>query len=209
MNITPQETTQPISDDQDLAKALAGVLPDEPETAEDTSSIDLQFEETPALPVIQLATEEPQTAEVAQETAEPEQSIELPQLPVIETPVVPSPAETAAGPEVLANADANDTLPQLPSLDTPGTSPEPATAPSGLDNIKNKALDELRPLINRADLPAEEKFDTYLMLIRSTDDASLIEPAHEAAQAITDETRKAEALIDIIKEIDYLSKKNK
>ena len=50
--------------------------------------------------------------------------------------------------------------------------------------------------------------DTYLMLIRSTDDASLIGPAHVAAQTITDEKRRAEALLDIIKEIDYLSRNN-
>jgi len=34
----------------------------------------------------------------------------------------------------------------------------------------------------------------------------LIAPAHIAAQAITDEKRRAEALLDIIKEIDYLSR---
>ena len=173
MNITPQDTTtQPISDDQDLAKALAGVLPDEPETKDTSAQLDgLQFEETPGLPVIQLPTEPAQEAEAP--VAEPE-------------PVA------------------------LPPLETPSTNQdtETPTANAGLDSIKNKALDELRPLIDRATLPAEEKFDTYLMLIRSTDDASLIEPAHEAAQAITDETRKAEALIDIIKEIDYLSKKS-
>ena len=46
------------------------------------------------------------------------------------------------------------------------------------------------------------------MLIRSTDDSSLIAPAHAVAQTITDEKRKAEALLEIIKEIDYLSKKS-
>jgi len=33
----------------------------------------------------------------------------------------------------------------------------------------------------------------------------LIAPAHVAAQNIADETRRAQALLDIIKEIDYLS----
>lgn len=170
MNITPQDTaTQPISDDQDLAKALAGVLPDAPEEKTDLSG--LQFEETPALPVIQLPVEEPVVEEVAEEIAA------LPPLPAVEE--LPEPAVT------------------------PAVTPEAGA----LTEIKNKALDELRPLIDRATLPAEEKFDTYLMLIRSTDDVSLIGPAHEVAQSITDETRKAEALIDIIKEIDYLSKK--
>jgi hypothetical protein len=54
-------------------------------------------------------------------------------------------------------------------------------------------------------LAPDEKFDTYLLLIRSTDDTSLIAPAHTAAKNIPDETRRAQALLDIIKEIDYLS----
>ena len=84
----------------------------------------------------------------------------------------------------------------------------PEAPGTDLDGIKNNALQELRPLIDRVDLPAEEKFDTYLLLIRSTDDSSLIGPAHAAAQNIADEKRKAEALLDIIKEIDYLSRKD-
>jgi hypothetical protein len=59
--------------------------------------------------------------------------------------------------------------------------------------------------VDKLNVSAEEKFDTYLLLIRSTDDAELIGPAHEAAKQITDETRRAEALLDVIKEIDYLS----
>ena len=35
------------------------------------------------------------------------------------------------------------------------------------------------------------------------DDKSLIQPAHEAAIAIEDEGRRAQALLDIIKEIDF------
>ena len=49
---------------------------------------------------------------------------------------------------------------------------------------------------------------TYLLLIRSTDDKDLIALAHEAAKAIGDETKKAQALLDIIKEIDFLSNPN-
>ena len=83
------------------------------------------------------------------------------------------------------------------SIDTSTTGP--------LDAIKKDALVELRPLVDKLNVSAEEKFDTYLLLIRSTDDSSLIAPAHDAAKSIADETRRAEALLDIIKEIDYLS----
>ena len=168
MDITPTQdsTQQPISDDQELAKALAGVMPDEPEA-----------EKTP--------TEEP--------------------IVVGETTSNDPSAQPAPDPAAMAPADA-------PAPTMPAPAPEttaPATPANDLDGIKKNALGELRPLIDKVDLPAEEKFDTYLMLIRSTDDTSLIQPAYTAAQSITDEKRKAEALLDIVKEIDYLSRKDK
>lgn len=155
MDITPQsDEQQPISDDQELAKALAGVMPDVPE------------------PVIQ-------------EAAAP-------------TPPQPSASEPEAAsfapPTIL-----QQTLPVVPAT----------TASSELEDIKMNALKELRPLIDKVQLPAEEMFDTYLMLIRSTDDSSLVGPAHAVAKNIGDETRRAAALLEIIKEIDYLSRNNK
>lgn len=77
-----------------------------------------------------------------------------------------------------------------------------------LENIKKDALSELRPLVDKLNVPPEEKFDALLLLIRSTDDTELVAPAHEAAKSITDSTRRAEALLEIIKEIDYLSRKD-
>ncbi len=166
MDIQPTtQPTQPMSDDQELAKALAGVAAD-PEPA---AANPMQFEETP----------------VAGATP---------------APVMPATTQTEQ-----AVATAVSSLPE--PTPSPVAAPDPLIAPvTDLDGVKKSALDELRPLIDRVDLPPEEKFDTYLMLIRSTDDKSLIEPAHTAAVAITDEKRKAEALLDIIKEIDYLSR---
>lgn len=72
-----------------------------------------------------------------------------------------------------------------------------------LDDIKRQAITELRPLVDKLDLPAEDKFDTLLLLIRTTDDSSLIPLAHNAAMGIADDARRAKALLDIIKEIDF------
>lgn len=89
---------------------------------------------------------------------------------------------------------------------TPVPSFSPSSAPSGsLESIKQDAIVALRPLVDKLELAPEEKFDTYLLLLRSTDDKDLIAPANEAAKNITDEARRAQALLDIIKEIDYLS----
>lgn len=155
MDIQPQ-TQQPISDDQELAKVLAGV------SQQADSASGLQFEETPkpATPPAPAADES--AAPVADE----------PIAPALDPPIVPTP---------VTSGDSN------------------------LDSIKSDALQELRPLVDKLNVSPEEKFDTYLLLLRSTDDTSLVGPAHAAAQAITDETRKAQALLDIIKEIDYLS----
>ena len=70
------------------------------------------------------------------------------------------------------------------------------------------AITGLRPLVDKLVLPTEEKFDTYLLLIRTTDDETLIAPAHEIARQIEDPSRRAMALLDIIKEIDYLANKS-
>lgn len=94
-----------------------------------------------------------------------------------------------------------------PSTDTTVSAPVVGGGESSgpLDAIKKEALDQLRPLVGKLGVEPQEKFDTYLLLIRSTDDKNLIAPAYDAAKAIPDEAKKAEALLDIIKEIDYLS----
>lgn len=167
MDIIPQEQTQqPISDDQELAKALAGVMPDLPEPV------------VPETPVAPAPLPQPSAAPTS---TDPMQFEETP-APAVAAPAI-SPAST-----------------------TPIVSAAPAEPNKELDGIKKDALTELRPLIDKVELRAEEKFDTYLMLIRSSDDPSLIAPAHAAAQGISDEKRRAEALLDIIKEIDYLSR---
>jgi len=100
-----------------------------------------------------------------------------------------------------------------PSAFTPSVAPSssittPVASSPELEALKKETLNELRPLVGKLDLPAEEKFDTLLLIIRSTDDQSLLPPAHDAAKSITDETRRAQALLDIIKEIDYFSAKS-
>lgn len=150
-----QDTQKTMSDDQELAKVLAGVS----QAADDN----LNFEETNVAPA---------------------------------TPIVPDTS-------VVDNTTLTDPVTPVAPVE-PIVSPVPA-ADSSLDGIKQAALNELRPLVDKLDVSPEEKFDTYLLLLRSTDDRDLISPAHDAAVAITDEARRAQALLDIIKEIDYLS----
>lgn len=147
MNVQPDTNPTTISDDQDLAKALAGVGAD-----------------TPA--------------------PEPEET------------AAPAPVET----EPPAALDVQITPPPTPI-------PQRSDLGDNLDEVKMDAINELRPIIDKLNLPPDEKFDTYLLLIRCTDDKTLVPPAHEVAKQIEDEGRRAQALLDIIKEIEYLSNK--
>lgn len=174
MDIQPTAATQPISDDQELAKVLAGINGE----AEEAS-------EAPAEPAADAPATDANAA-AAPVLPEPAAPIVMPPLPPVAEP------EAAAEPEL-----------EIPAA--PLEMPAMPAAAGELDDVRQEALTELRPLVDKLNVPAEEKFDTYLLLIRSTDDKTLIAPAHEAAKAITDETRRAQALYDIIKEIDFLS----
>lgn len=96
-------------------------------------------------------------------------------------------------------------MPQIEVAPVTGIVSVPGEGGDELESIKKDALTELRPLVDKLNLPPEEKFDTLLLIIRSTDDRSLVPQAHEAAKAIEDDGRRAEALLDVIKEIDYFS----
>ena len=151
-----EQSTQPINDDQELAKVLAGV--------------NSETEEVEALP----------TAGSMQ-------------------PPVPPTAQPMVAPVAEDNLYAQPAPAALPA------SPVSIPVAGELDGVKQAAITELRPLVDKLNLPPQEKFDTYLLLIRSTDDKSLIGPAHDAAKSIEDETKRAQALLDVIKEIDFLS----
>lgn len=177
MDINPQ-STKPISDDQELAKVLAGV--------NQTADEPLQFDTPPVT-----------TPPVAPTTSPADDSAS-----VLPTPTV-APSQTAT------ESSSNDS--PIVGYNPPESSPQsPASETSdSLSTIKKEALSDLRPLVDKLDIAPDEKFDTYLLLIRSTDDKSLVAPAYAAAQAIPDEARKAQALLDVIKEIDYLSNPQK
>ncbi len=175
---------EPGTDEHDLAKALDSVA------AELSAKAAARAQDTNPHGGSTLSFEEPATPPVAAPTS----FVAPPSEPVVTPLSAPTPVTT------FAPAD---------STPPPYLSSQDDSSDDSLESIKKDALVELRPLVDKLSVSPEEKFDTYLLLIRSTDDKELIAPAHEAAKAITDEARRAEALLDIIKEIDYLSNPKK
>jgi hypothetical protein len=98
----------------------------------------------------------------------------------------------------------------LPTI-APPSAPVAASVSTGDDliSIKQEALHQLKPLVGHLDQTPEEKFRTTMMMIQASDDQSLIGEAYEAAKGISDEKVRAQALLDVVNEINYFtSQKN-
>lgn len=96
--------------------------------------------------------------------------------------------------------------------DTAASTPSAPSAPAlnetdqtDLLSIKKEVLTQLTPLMDQLDQSPEEKFKTTMMLLQSTDDHKLIKSAYDAALMMTDEKSKAQALLDIVNEINYFT----
>ncbi len=108
------------------------------------------------------------------------------------------------------------TAPALPAAPAPdftaapapaAPTPEPAPADNGgnLLDLKQQALQQLTPLVSHLQQSPLEKFRTTMMLIQASDNHALLKEAYDAAQAIPDEKIRAQALLDVVNEINYFT----
>jgi hypothetical protein len=119
----------------------------------------------------------------------------------VHTPVDPAPV----------NPQPEQTLPaQMPEPET--QAPMPVTSDSDdnddLLDLKQRALQQLSPLLGHLEQTPEEKFRTTMMMIQASDNRDLLKEAYEAAQSITDNKVKAQALLDVVNEINYFTQKD-
>lgn len=85
------------------------------------------------------------------------------------------------------------------------TAPIPVPGTDELLQIKQTVLEQLSPLVGKLEQSPEEKFRTTMMLIQASDNPTLIEQAYKAAMAIPDEKYRAQALLDVVNEINYFT----
>lgn len=95
-----------------------------------------------------------------------------------------------------------------PDLPEPAQNDGSAAAPVDTNNLlslKQQALQELTPLVDHLEQTPLEKFRTTMMLIQASDNQALLKDAYEAAQKIEDDKIRAQALLDVINEINYFT----
>lgn len=76
---------------------------------------------------------------------------------------------------------------------------------SELLSIKQEALSSLTPLVGHLEQSPEEKFRTLMMMIQASDDHSKLKEAYDTAKQISDDKERAQALLDVINEINYFT----
>lgn len=139
--------------------------------------------------------------------------------PITEPNNQPQPAGFGLGgnPAGQASPPSDNSSGPLPPVDIPEPQPIGQSSPSpdssqnnntDLEELRKEALTKLSPLVSKLDQSPEEKFHTLMMVIQSSDNQSFIKEAYEAANQIEDEAKKAEALLSIVNEINYFTKKD-
>jgi hypothetical protein len=150
-----------------------------------------------------------------------------PAAPVTAGPAA-APASDTSAPDLpdgggfpLADPNPTDfTAPSTPA-DNPSTSvmdelageqPDNTAAPSvgtpsndQLLSMKQEALQQLNPLVGHLNQTPEEKFRTVMMMIQASDDHTKLSEAFDLAKQITDDKTRAQALLDVINEINYFT----
>jgi hypothetical protein len=114
-------------------------------------------------------------------------------LPHIAAPAKPAPTPTPTSTPVVAATS---------------TPPDDANVPNDLIELKQSALHELSPLVGHLQQTPEEKFRTTMMMIQASDDQTLLPAAFAAAKEISDEKARAQALLDVINEINYFTQQH-
>ena len=123
-------------------------------------------------------------------------------IPDLAMPEAPAPAV----PETPAPAP----LPEAPAPATPATPemPEPTQEPIpenlNTTEIKKAALRDLVPLLDKINMEPIQKFDIYRNIFEDLKDYTVLDPAYHAAREISDETKRAEALLYLVEAIDKM-----
>ncbi|MBX4197461.1 hypothetical protein KW801_02815 [Candidatus Saccharibacteria bacterium] len=126
------------------------------------------------------------------------------------SPFMDTQADKPASSDSLASAPAPAADNSQPHTDQMSIDSAPASASPdpALVSLKEQALNSLAPLVGHLDQTPEEKFKTTMMLIQASDNSSLVKEAYEAANQIADEKARAQALLDVVNEINYFTQKD-
>jgi len=116
-----------------------------------------------------------------------------------------SPSGPVAPPVVIPSDNAQDATPSSSANSVVQSAP---VDQAKLADMKQQALAHLEPLADHLDGTPEETFKTTMMMIQANDNHTLLEKALNSAKEIEDDKARAQAMLDIVNEINYFSQDN-
>lgn len=119
----------------------------------------------------------------------------------------PAPAPTEAAPAPMPTPE--PIMPPAPVAPEPAmvTPPNSFTAPSSnlnMHQVKEAALRDLIPLLDRLNMTPSQKFNICRNIFEDLRDYTVLEQAYRAASDIADATERAEALLYLVESIDKM-----
>ncbi len=120
-------------------------------------------------------------------------------------PAAPAPmSQPAAQPAMKMPTPAPQmSMPAMPSMST-GYS-RPMGYGADISKVKEAALKELFPIMDRVEVEPEKRFLLYQEMLTTMRDKAVIAPAYEAARQIRDDKVRADSLLYLINSIDEMS----
>lgn len=96
-------------------------------------------------------------------------------------------------------------MPSMPSMGGASGYGRPMGYSSDISKVKEAALKELFPIMDRVEVDPEKRFLLYQEMLTTMRDKAVIAPAYEAARQIRDDKVRADSLLYLINSIDEMS----
>ena len=120
------------------------------------------------------------------------------QAPAPQAPVPPMPQMGQPSPAKMPSA-----MPSMPSM--AGGYGRSMGYGADISKVKEAALKELFPIMDRVEVEPEKRFLLYQEMLTTMRDKAVIAPAYEAARQIRDDKVRADSLLYLINSIDEMS----
>ena len=139
------------------------------------------------------------TVEMAPPAPEPIAPVDPIAIPNLEVPEAPAPLPEQPAPEPTQPIAPEPPAPEAPAI----TLNQPAEN-LNMHQVKEAALRDLVPLLDRLNMGPSQKFNLYRNIFEQLKDYTVLEPAYRAASEISDDTERAEALLYLVESIDKM-----
>lgn len=115
------------------------------------------------------------------------------------------PPAPAAAPTTMKMPSAPAPQMAMPSMPMGGSFGRPMSYGADISKVKEAALKELFPIMDRVEVEPEKRFLLYQEMLNTMRDKAVIAPAYEAARQIRDDKVRADSLLYLINSIDEMS----